>query len=263
MPQRIIRTDPLDLIERTSDFAAPATGKRRIFGSDAGAIKTVDDAGNVEALAFARGNVVILPLPTVIATTKAGAFSDSDADADGFIGIDETNGRLYFRYGGTWVYAFRDGDKFSQTPGFDAGGDWQEETADLATPASSYRRTFARDSGGFFTKDDAGNVYALAFAGGNVAAQINEPRPASWQHKAGATGSSYGDLRIEWGNDTLSAGTKAVTFQKAFSGLLEVFLIDKTAANAMYPSALGTTGFTANGTGSDTFGWLAIGYDGR
>ena len=70
-------------------------------------------------------------------------------------------------------------------------------------------------------------------------------------------------MRIEWGRDTLAAATKAITFQQAFVALLEVFLIDKTAAQAMYPSAMGTTGFTANGNGNDTFGWLAIGYDGR
>jgi len=141
--------------------------------------------------------------------------------------------------------------------------DHQEESADPASPGAGYRRTFARDSGGLFTKDDAGNVYAMAFAGGIVAGLIDEPRPASWQHKAAAVGSQYGDLRIEWGRGTLSTGTLAVTFQQAFSALLEVFLIDKTAANAMYPSAMGTTGFTANGTTSDTFGWLAVGYDGR
>jgi len=146
---------------------------------------------------------------------------------------------------------------------FAAPPDFQEETADPAAPSSGWRRVFARDSKGLFTEDAAGNVYALAFAGGAVAMQLDEPRPASWQHKDAATGSSYGDLRIEWGRDTLSTGTKAITFQQAFSALLEVFLIDKTAANAMYPSSLGTTGFTANGTGSDTFGWLAVGYDGR
>jgi len=136
-----------------------------------------------------------------------------------------------------------------------------EKAADPSSPASGYRRVFARDSGGAFTKDSDGNVYALAWAGGDVLDLIDEPRPASWQHKDGATGSVYGDLRMEWGRDTLAAGTKAITFQQAFSTLLEVFLIDKTAAQAMYPSAMGTTGFTANGNATDTFGWLAVGVD--
>ena len=139
----------------------------------------------------------------------------------------------------------------------------QEENVAPSTPASGYRVVYPKDTGGLHTTDDGGYEYALAFAGGNVASLIDEPRPASWQHKDAATGSAYGDLRIEWGRDTLAAGTKAITFQQAFSALLEVFLVDKTAANVMYPGALGTTGFTANGTGADTFGWLALGYDGR
>ncbi len=290
----------LDYAEGTSDPASPGAGWRRVFARDSGGFFTEDDAGNVYALAFAGGQVAAIPIPPVAITfTKAGAVTDSDTDADGALVIDKTNGRIYFRHsGGTWHYVARlidqaeldlttaaaatkkaiRFDEFSAehvaasgvhgaitTTGITNTGphDHQEETSDPASPAASYRRTFARDSGGLFTKDDAGNVCALAFAGGVVAALIDEPRPASWQHKDAATGSQYGDLRIEWGRDTLAVGTKAVTFQWAFSALLEVFLIDKTAANAMYPSAMGTTGFTANGTGSDTFGWLAIGYDGR
>ena len=137
----------------------------------------------------------------------------------------------------------------------------QEESADPSTPASGYRATYPKDSGGYFTKDDAGNVHALAFAGGIVGGLIDEPRPASWQHKDAATGSAYGDLRIEWGRDTLVVGAKAVTFQQAYVTLLEVFIQDKTATQAAYPSAPGTTGFTANGNNVDTFGWLAIGID--
>lgn len=145
--------------------------------------------------------------------------------------------------------------KFPEPP------DFQEETADPASPASGWRRVFARDSGGLFTKDNDGNVYAQAWAGGDVVLLTDEPRPASWQHKDAATGSAYGDLRIEWGRDTLAAGTKAITFQQAFVTLLEVFVQDKTAAQAAYPSAPGTTGFTCNGNGADTFCWLAIGID--
>ena len=291
------KLDPLDQTERTSDPASPASGYRRIFARDSGGLFTKDAAGNAYALAFAGGNVVLLPLPLAITLTTAGAPTDADSDADGAIVVDKTNGRIYFRHsGGTWHYVARlvdqaemnltaaasatkkavrydefaiehtaaDGTHGNITADSiknDGPHDQQEETADPASPASGYRRFFARDSGGAFTEDDAGNVYALAFAGGNVAALIDEPRPASWQHKDTATGSVYGDLRIEWGRDTLSTGTKAITFQKAFTTMLEIFLIDKTAANAMYPSAIGTSGFTANGTGSDTFGWLAIGSD--
>jgi hypothetical protein len=120
---------------------------------------------------------------------------------------------------------------------------------------------FARDGNYLAEKDDAGNVHALAWAGGETVAMIDEPRPAMWQHKAGSTSNQYGDLRIEIGNGTLSTGTLAVTFQKAYATILEVWLQDKTGANPMYPSAVGTSGFTANGTGSDNFSWLAIGSD--
>ena len=137
----------------------------------------------------------------------------------------------------------------------------QEETAAAANPGAGYRKLYPRDFGGWAERDDGGYEHAVAWAGGNVAALIDEPTPAMWQHKNAATGSSYGALRIECGRDTLAAGTCAITLQKAFTTILEVFLQDKTAANAMYPSSPATSGFTANGTGTDTFAWLAIGVD--
>ncbi len=84
---------------------------------------------------------------------------------------------------------------------------------------------------------------------------------SAYQFTDGATQRVVGRLRIEWGRDTLSTGQKVVTFQKAFREILEVFLQNKSATNPMYPTAVGTTGFTANGTGTDTFAWLAVGID--
>ena len=138
----------------------------------------------------------------------------------------------------------------------------QEETAAAANPAAGYRKLYPRNAGDWVDRDDGGYEHAMAWAAGNVATLDVEPVPAMWQHKAAATGSQYGALRIECGRDTLAATACAITFQTAFKTILEVFLIDKTAANAMYPSALATSGFTANGTNVDTFAWLAVGSDG-
>lgn len=98
---------PLDQEEGAADPAAPTAGYRRVFARDSGGLMTKDDAGNTYALAFAGGEVTLLPLPTVIAATKSGAFSDSDSDADGFLGVDGTDGRIYFRYGSNWYYVAR------------------------------------------------------------------------------------------------------------------------------------------------------------
>ncbi len=285
------------LQEQASDPATPASGYREIFARDGNYLAEKDDGGNVHVLAWVAGEVVRLRFPAAITLTKAGAFSDSDSDADGFIGIDTTNGRLYFRHsGGTWQYVARlitqgemnltaaasatkqavrydefsaqhvaatgaHGDVTASSFANTGPTDLQEKASDPATPSSGYRRVFARDGNYLAEKDDGGNVHALAWTSGEIATMLDEPRPAMYQHKAGATGSQYGNLRIEFGNDTLSTGSKAITFQAAFATILEVFLIDKAAANAMYPSAIGTSGFTANGTGSDTFAWLAIGVD--
>ena len=61
------------------------------------------------------------------------------------------------------------------------------------------------------------------------------------------------------GIGTLSGGAVAVTFVETFIAIPAVFLQDTTAANAMYPTVVTRTGFTANGTSSDTFNWMAIG----
>lgn len=138
----------------------------------------------------------------------------------------------------------------------------REETAAAATPAAGCRRLYARDAGDWVDRDDAGHEHALAWAAGQVAQLATRPTPGMWQHKAAATGSAYGPLRIECGRDTLSGGgTCAVTFQAAFTSILEVFVQDKTAAAAIYAASPATTGFTATGTASDTFAWLAIGVD--
>ena len=192
--------------------------------------------------AISGGNVVLLPDIQVIVRTKAGAFTDSDSDADGYIGIDKTNGRLYFRHsGGTWQYV--------------AALITQSEM-NLTAAASATQQAARYDE--LVAEHNADGSHKQAF---DVVGLPDAPVPKSWQHKAIATGSQYGTLRIEWGNDTLAAGTKAITFQQAFATILEVFTQDKTGANAMYPSAVGTSGFTANGTGTDDFAWLAIGVD--
>lgn len=136
-----------------------------------------------------------------------------------------------------------------------------EQSADVATASAGERVLFARDGNYIAEIDDGGYIHVLAWAGGETTQINTEPEPALWQHSAGGAGSNYGAIRIEIGNGTLSAGTLAVTFQQAFKTILEVFLQDKTAANAMYPSGLSTTGFTANGTTTDTFAWMAIGVD--
>ena len=293
--------EPLVAQEETAAAANPGAGYRKLYPRDFGGWAERDDGGYEHALAWATGTVVNLPKPSAIAETKAGTFSDTDTDADGFLGVDRTNNRVYFRAGATWywlprstIVALLDGSQaFTGQQTFDAGlkADTisektattgvtidgallkdggatliepliaQEETAAAANPAAGYRKLYPRDFGGWAERDDGGYEHAVAWAGGNVAALIDEPTPAMWQHKNAATGSSYGALRIECGRDTLAAGTCAITFQKAFTTILEVFLQDKTAANAMYPSSPATSGFTANGTGTDTFAWLAIGAD--
>ncbi len=192
--------------------------------------------------AIVGGNVVLLPEIQVIARTKAGAFTDSDSDADGFVGIDKTNGRLYFRHsGGTWQYV--------------AALVTQAEM-NLTAAASATKQAARYDE--FVSEHNADGSHNQA---NSVVLLPDVPVLKSWQHKAGATGSQYGTLRLEWGNDTLAAGTKAITFQQAFTAILDVFLQDKSGANAMYPSGVGISGFTANGTATDNFAWLAIGYD--
>ena len=294
-------TAPLVAQEETAAAANPSTGYRELYPRDFGGWVERDDGGYEHALAWAGGNVAALGKPCTIAETKAGTFSDTDTDADGFLGVDKTNNRVYFRAGATWywlprstIVALLDGSQaFTGQQTFDAGlktdtvsektaaagvtADGvllkdggatltepliaQEETAAAANPGAGYRKLYPRDFGGWAERDDGGYEHAVAWAGGNVAALIDEPTPAMWQHKNAATGSSYGAIRVECGRDALAAGTCAITFQKAFTTILEIFLQDKTAANAMYPSSPATTGFTAAGTGTATFAWLATGVD--
>ena len=88
------------------------------------------------------------------------------------------------------------------------------------------------------------------------------PTLAVWQYTQGGEQDVSGTLRMELGTGTLDAnGQATVTFQQVFAEVLLVMLQDYTAANAMYPSGIGTSGFTANGTPNDGFGWLAIGRD--
>ena len=63
------------------------------------------------------------------------------------------------------------------------------------------------------------------------------------------------------GTDTLADGTKAITFATAFKAdtTPRIMLTNLTAANAMYASGVSNAGFTANGTTTDSFDFLAIG----
>lgn len=66
--------------------------------------------------------------------------------------------------------------------------------------------------------------------------------------------------RVVTGSYTLSGGTAAVTFPEAFSDVTNlVILLQSDTANAQRPSSPTTSGFTANGTGTDTGKYLAIG----
>lgn len=64
-------------------------------------------------------------------------------------------------------------------------------------------------------------------------------------------------LVTEKGSGTLSGGTLAVLFNQRFPVAPQVLLQNNTAANAMFASAITTTGFTANGTGTNAFTWRA------
>jgi hypothetical protein len=95
----------IDIQEESSDLASPSSGYRRLFARDSGGLVTLDSDGNRYEVEFAGGRVLQISLPTLIALTKAGALDDTDSDADGFIGIDKTNNRIYYRHsGGTWKY---------------------------------------------------------------------------------------------------------------------------------------------------------------
>ena len=67
--------------------------------------------------------------------------------------------------------------------------------------------------------------------------------------------------KIVYGSGTLSGGTLAVTFPDAFSQTAGVIVQcqDTTDGSAIYPSSVTATGFTANGTGSNTFNYVAHG----
>lgn len=61
------------------------------------------------------------------------------------------------------------------------------------------------------------------------------------------------------GDGTLSGGTLAVVFPETLPGVAADYTVIITeAANYAYASAVATTGFTANGTGSDTFTWILV-----
>jgi len=69
-----------------------------------------------------------------------------------------------------------------------------------------------------------------------------------------------GDTMIQRGTYTLAAGSASVTFDEEFSDTTNLIIICQTnTANIQYPSGSSTTGFTANGTGTDTGSYLAVG----
>ena len=67
-------------------------------------------------------------------------------------------------------------------------------------------------------------------------------------------------FKVISGSFTLSGGTVAVTFADAFSSATGVVVVVASdTANAQRPTAISASGFTANGTGSDTGNFIAIG----
>ena len=69
-----------------------------------------------------------------------------------------------------------------------------------------------------------------------------------------------GNTKIQRGTFTLSGGTVAVSFSDEFATTTDLIVIcQSNTANIQYPSSVSVSGFTANGTGSDTGSYIAIG----
>lgn len=86
--------------------------------------------------------------------------------------------------------------------------------------------------------------------------------------KAGQRGSEHQFLGVEKligtrivlaGTVTLSTGTASVVFPQALSGSASDYIVlTQGDANHSYPSSLTTSGFTANGTGSQVVRYAVI-----
>lgn len=69
-----------------------------------------------------------------------------------------------------------------------------------------------------------------------------------------------GNVMIQRGSYTLAAGTVSVTFSTPYVDTTDLIVIlQSNTANHQYPSSITVTGFTANGTGTDTGKYIAIG----
>lgn len=69
-----------------------------------------------------------------------------------------------------------------------------------------------------------------------------------------------GNVLVLRGSYTLAAGTVAVTFAETFADTTDlVVLCQSNTTNHQYPTSIAVTGFTANGTGTDTGKYVAVG----
>ena len=65
---------------------------------------------------------------------------------------------------------------------------------------------------------------------------------------------------IQRGSYTLAAGTVSVTFTTQFTDTTDLIVVcQSNTSNHQYPSSVTASGFTANGTGTDTGKYIAIG----
>lgn len=71
------------------------------------------------------------------------------------------------------------------------------------------------------------------------------------------TGVNSTGMMEQTGEGTLSGGTLAVTFAKRFPTTPKVIVSPNSAANAVRAHTISAAGFTAAGTGTDTFTWRA------
>jgi hypothetical protein len=69
-------------------------------------------------------------------------------------------------------------------------------------------------------------------------------------------------MMLQSGSGTLTGGSESIVFTTPFAlGSTPIVVLTRTTnlADAMYVSAASDTGFTANGTDTETYNWIAIG----
>jgi|ETNmetMinimDraft_2_1059921.scaffolds.fasta_scaffold408734_1 lipopolysaccharide export system protein LptA len=69
-----------------------------------------------------------------------------------------------------------------------------------------------------------------------------------------------GNVKTQRGTYTLSGGSVAITFSDGYGETTNLVVIcQSNTSTSQYPSSITVNGFTANGSGSDTGSFLAIG----